>query len=152
MVACSDFIIPMNNTFLRIVAMIIGAIIGYAVVSGLFQAGHSHILTKRYLTVAAETANKKLPMMVDADTRLDKVEVGDGTNNVLIYDYTIPNMTKNQIDAPALQKNLLPRLIDNYRTNNVMQRLREENVELDYHYVDKNGDFIFEQAISPKDF
>jgi hypothetical protein len=142
----------MNNTFLRIVATIIGAVIGYAVVSGLFQAGCGHISTRRYLTLEAEATNKKLPMMVDADTRIDKVEVGDGTNNIMIYDYTLPRLTKNQIDASVLQKNLRPQLIANYRTNNLMQRMRDQGVELDYHYVDKNGDFIFEQSVSPKDF
>ncbi len=130
----------MNNTFLRIVAGIIGAVIGYAVVSGMFQAGHSHTSIRGYLIAAAETTNKQLPMMVDADTRLDKVEVGAGTNNALIYDYTLPKLAKNQIDASVLQKKLLPYLIANYRTNNTMQSLRDRGVALDYHYVDKNGD------------
>lgn len=142
----------MNNTFLRIVAGIIGAVIGYAVVSSMLQGGHHHLSIRGYLITAAETTNKRLPMMVDADTRLDKVEVGDGTNNVLIYDYTLPRLAKNQIDVAVLQKNLLPQLIENYRTNTVMQRLREQDVELDYRYVDKNGDFIFEQPVSPKNF
>jgi hypothetical protein len=142
----------MNNTLLRIAAGIIGAVIGFAVVSGMLHTGHSHISTRDYLIAAAETANKQLPTMVDADTRLDKVEVGDGTNNVLIYDYTLPKLAKNQIDASVLQKNILPYLIANYRTNNTMQSLRDRGVALDYHYVDKNGDFIFEQPVSPKDF
>jgi hypothetical protein len=142
----------MNNTFLRIAATVIAFIVGYAVVSSLFQGGGSHISTRHYLTMEAEVTNKKLPMMVDADTRIDKVEVGDGTNNVLIYDYTLPRITKNQIDASVLKKILLPNLIQNYKTNSLMQRMRDLGVELDYHYVDKNGDFIFEQPISPKDF
>jgi hypothetical protein len=45
-------------------------------------------------------------------------------------------------------------LLQNYKTSTTvqMQSLRLRQVELDYQYKDKNGDFIFEITVSPKDF
>ncbi len=135
------------NPGLRIVAAVIGATVGFLVVShGL------HHSTQELLENAAADMNKKLPMMVDSVTRLDKVEAGPDGSKTLIYNYTLPEMTKSNMDVPTLEKVLRPQVIENYKTRAEMRGLRDANVQLDYRYKDKNGDAVFEMDISPKDF
>ena len=57
-------------------------------------------------TMAATSVNQKLPMMVDQNTRLDKMTVGPGPRAV--YHYTFPTYTSIDIDANLLQTNLKP--------------------------------------------
>lgn len=60
-------------------------------------------------TKAANQYNQRLPMMVDQDTRLDKVTVGPGPRAV--YHYTFPKYTSRDIDANWLQTNLRPEVM-----------------------------------------
>ncbi len=46
------------------------------------------------LSIVASTMNKKLPLMVDSVTRLDKVSTN---KNIITYQYTIINMTKSSL-------------------------------------------------------
>ena len=135
------------NPGIRIIAAIIGATAGFWVVShGL------HHSTQELLETAAADINKTLPMMVDSMTRLDKVEAGPDGSKMLIYNYTLPDMTKSNMDVPALEKTLRPQVIESYKTRVEMRSLRDANVQLDYRYKDKNGDVVVELDISPKDF
>jgi hypothetical protein len=138
----------MNNFFIKIIAGIVGAIVAYAVVSNL-QLGSGAHLDKALFNMANEL-NKNLPMMVDRDTRWDSSGAEPG--NKFIYIYTVVNHTKEEADVPALEKALRPQLIANYKTNDQMKYFREHNVELHYQYKDKNGEFVFEIVVSPKDF
>ena len=97
----------------------------------------------------ADELNKKLPMMVDGQTRLDQVSAKTGT---LIYSYSLPNQNKGDVDFSALQKILRPNIIANYRDNQKMKELRKWNVSLDYQYKDKNGESIGEILVTTKDF
>jgi len=100
------------------------------------------------LNRVADELNKKLPMMVDGQTRLDQVSAKTGT---LIYSYSLPNEKKGDVDFSALQKILRLNIIANYRT---MKELRKWNVSLDYQYKDKdkNGESIGEILVTTKDF
>ena len=134
-------------------AVMLAVTVGVTLFSGMFKTPQPRIPTPEFLSQLAAEADKKLPVLVDADDRIDKVEVGPG--NVLIYDYTLPRISKSQLgDLPAVQKSVRQTLVTNYKTSTTvqMQSLRLREVELDYKYRDKNGAFIFEITISPKDF
>ena len=121
--------------------------------SGMFKTPQPRVSTPEFLNQLVAEVDKKLPVVVDADDRMDKVEVGTG--NVLIYDYTLPRISKSQLgNLPAVQKTVRQALVENYKTSTTvqMQALRLRRVELDYRYKDKNGDFVFEITVSPKDF
>ena len=60
-------------------------------------------------TKAANQYNQRLPMMIDQDTRLDKVTVGPGSR--AIYHHTFPKYTSRDIDAKWLQTNLRPEVM-----------------------------------------
>lgn len=138
----------MRNPVVRILSAIIGAVVGFAVVSALFHEQHAKSLDENLNEVATEL-NKKLPMMVDDQTRLDQVSAKTGT---LIYAYSLPNAMKNDLDFSSLAKIIKPKMIANYRDNETMAALRKGNVSLDYQYKDKNGDFMGEILVTPDDF
>ncbi len=138
----------MRNPIIRILSAVIGAVVGFLVVSALFHEQPAKSLDENLNQVATEL-NKKLPMMVDDQTRLDQVSVKTGT---LVYAYTLPNATKNDLDFSSLAKIIKPKMIANYRDNETMAALRKWSVGLDYQYKDKNGDFIGEVLVTPDDF
>jgi len=93
--------------------------------------------------------NKKLPTMFDAETRLDKVAASPGQ---FTYFFSLPNLTKDNLDLSILQNRLRENVTSNYRTNYQLEVDRQNNILMKYQYKDKNGDFLFEIAVSPKDF
>jgi hypothetical protein len=138
------------NPTMRIFAGIAGAVLGYVAVTYFFQAGRDSVHFDQGLAQVAGEINKTLPMMVDSATRLDTVIPGPGEK--LTYCYTLVNEEKESVDVAALEKALRPQAISGYKTSTQMKSFREHNVELNYQYKDKKGNFIFELAITPKDF
>lgn len=55
-------------------------------------------------TKAASENNQNLPMMIDKDTRLDKVTVGPGPR--IVYHYTLPKYFSRDVDANGLRESL----------------------------------------------
>lgn len=92
------------------------------------------------LVFAAEEINKHCPITVDADTRLDNV--GAMPNNTLQYNYTIVSKTREEVDTLEFKKIMEPILVNNMKTNPQMKRLRENKVNLNYQYKDKNGNYL----------
>lgn len=136
-----------SNPFLRIIAGIVGAVIGYLVVSQ-FLNGSAHF--DKVLMNTANEMNKTLPMNVDSGTRLDTTIGGPGKK--FTYIYTLLTVEKTNLDLPSLQKNMRPQIIANYKTSDRMKVFRDQNVELNYEYKDKDGNLLFSIAVSPKDF
>ncbi len=56
------------------------------------------------LEEAAKQINAKTPIMIDAETRMDKATVGPGA--LLTYHYTFPNYAANQLDPNWVQTDL----------------------------------------------
>ena len=139
-----------KNPFLRILAGLVGGILGYALISNMYEAGRSKSRLDAGLAYAANKMNQKLPMMADSETRIDKVLAGPGKK--LTYLVTLPNQKKSQIDLATLQKSVRQNSINNYRTNQSMDELRAQNIELDLKYFDSAGESIFETVVTPKDF
>ena len=141
-----------KHPFIKILAIVVGAIAGYAVVTSMREAGYEKSRQAQYnaaLVQGAESLNRKLPTMLDADTRMDKVSTAPGRMN---YFLSLPNQVKAELDLPILQEKLRQSIIANYKTNSVMAQERWNNVVLGYQYADKNGDILFEITISPNDF
>lgn len=104
----------------------------------------------RALEITADQMNKSAPVMVDAETRLDKTTTAP--NKTLVYHYTLVNTKKASIQPDVFQTKLRPGVIANYKTNAQMKTLRDNNVTLEYQYVDKDGVEVAKFAVSPKDF
>ena len=121
--------------------------VGYMAVNQVLN-GSAHF--DKILSNTANNVNKTLPKMVDSATRLDTTIAGPGKK--FTYVYTLVNVDKSNPIAAALQDKLKPQIVANYKTSEKMKVFRDENVELDYQYKDKNGDLVCEVAVSPKDF
>jgi polyphosphate kinase len=138
-----------QNQLLRLAAAIIGGILGCAIVGNMYEAGRNKSRLDFALIQVANDMNKKLPQMIDEQTRLDKVTAGSGK---LMYFFSLPDSVKSNLALADFENKLQPKTIENYKTNNTMDTLREQKVILEYEYKDKNGEIVFKTSISPKDF
>ena len=137
---------------LAIRIVIIGAVsvlLGTYLVKYLLRSNATPRFEDVLVSVADET-NKKLPMMIDSDTRLDSTIAGGGKS--FIYLYTLVNFVKRDIDTASLRLSLQHVLLQNYKTSPPMEQFRAENVELHYRYQDKNGEYLLEIVVSPSMF
>jgi hypothetical protein len=142
----------MKNPFVKFVVVLIAGILGYAIMGTIHETGRNksrRAAYDSYLFQMADSMNKKLPMWFDAETRLDKLSAGSGQ---LTYFFSLPNLTKTNLDLPVLQSRLRENVTINYKTNSNLETDRQNNILMKYQYKDKNGDFLFEIAVSPKDF
>jgi hypothetical protein len=101
------------------------------------------------LVTTSSEMNKKLPMMVDKVVRLDTVI--PGPNKTLIYKYTLVGVAKAGVDVEKMKSTLKPTILQNYKTNPEMQKLRSAEVSLKFQYYDKDGAFITDVEVNPSD-
>jgi hypothetical protein len=132
---------------LTIVGCIAGFVIGYVIVNSLLSSPSGF---DKQLANAANEINKICPIMVDSDTRLDNAISMPGKQ--FLYNYTLVNHKKSDIDITQLQENMRPLLINSIKTNDEMEIFKKNNVTLTYNYKDKEGVFLFKIVIGPEDY
>ena len=103
---------------------------------------------KNPLQLIANEMNKSCPMMVDEETRLDKVTLPSKT--VFQYNYTLINYEKTEIDTVKIKSNLEQNIIQLIKTNPQMEYQRQNNVTMNYIYNDNNGDYLMSIIITPE--
>jgi len=140
----------MRNAILKIVVALVSAVVGYVLVAGVLGLRHAEGSLDSRLARVADNMNQQLPIMADAETRLDKVTAGPGSQ--LTYAFTLPNQNKTNLDLPAFEKTLRQIIINNYKTNSSMVEMRTAQVKLVCLYKDKTGEVITNIAVTPKDF
>ena len=94
-----------------LIAASIGGQIGKEVGKAALRPSQQEVEAKLVegFTKTANQYNQRLPMMVDQDTRLDKVTVEPGPRAV--YHHTFPKYTSRDIDANWLQTKLRPEVM-----------------------------------------
>ena len=139
----------MNKKVVIITALAaaIGSVMGSFVYRSL--VGGSATFDK-VLVEASSEMNKNLPMMLDKETRLVTTIPSPGNN--LTYVNILVNYSAAELDTNKLREVLTPGIIANYKTQAGMERFRKQEVVLHYQYKDKDGNFLFEIVVSPKDF
>lgn len=126
----------------EVIGGVMGKIIGKEVTS-------SQSIDNNELVKIADKINKQLPMMVDKETRADKVEVGSGLR--LNYFYTYPNYSSREIDPNWIQANLKPDVKKNICTKEKTKVLLQLGVTSGYVYRGNNGVEITRFEISKND-
>lgn len=98
----------------------------------------------------AAQINKSCPVVVDSETRLDNTEAFDGAK--IQYNYTLLNVTKGDstVNISDTKKFIEGQSQQNLDTNPQMHAFREMDITMKYHYKDKNGQFLFDFTIKPK--
>lgn len=114
---------------LGLIAILIFASISGQIGKGLGRAVFSHPKASPQeveakliegFTISANQQNQRLPMMLDQDTRLDRVTVGPGPRAV--YHYTFPKYTSRAVDANWLHTNLRLEVKKNVCVNKDMKK------------------------------
>ena len=132
-----------------VVVVIIGAVLGNAVVGTMFQRSNSISIDKA-LVELSKKMNATLPMQVDKETQLDATMPGPGRQ--FTYLYTLVHVSGNDVDPSNFVGAMRPQLINGYKTSPGMAAFRSKSVELHYEYRDKDGKVIAAINISPRDF
>ena len=94
--------------------------------------------------------NRKCPMMIDSETRLDKISVDDPS--FLSYHYSLVNIEASRVDTHQFRLAMWPGLLSTIRLSPEMQKLREEEVTIRYYYNDKNQEPISVFVFAPADY
>lgn len=95
----------------------------------------------------SEKTNRKCPMVVDKNTRLDNTIVL--SNKTVQYNYTFINLEKKDFNFKGIESHFKPNILNNVKTNPGLKFFRDNKVTLSYSYKDKNGNFIFKYKVSP---
>lgn len=94
--------------------------------------------------------NSKCPMMIDAETRMDGIEIKNG--NTIKYKYTLINLLANNVDTAKFNFALRQGIINTIKTNKELDELKRINSSFEYYYSDRENKFIYSFVIAPNDY
>ena len=94
--------------------------------------------------------NDKCPMMIDAETRMDGIEIK--ASNTISYKYTLINLIAEKVDTAKFNEALRPGIIETIKTNAQLAELRRINSSFEYYYKDRENKFIYSFVIKPSDY
>ena len=135
-------------TMVSIVAAVFGGIIAKDMVGEKPIWGNQSSVGN-LLQNAASELNAKLPMKVDDETYLISAR---SSQQVFIYTYSVPKISKDDINIPHFETKMRSILLNEYKSNPSMKSFRDHNVKLVYRYNDKDGLQFAEIFISTDDF
>lgn len=134
------------KTLLGIIGVLLLAIIFHHYITFyLFTSSNNHVLVS-----FANEVNQNCPFMLNAQTRMDNITVGEG--NSIIYNYTLINYKKDELNLKYFKNKLRPLIVSAIKINPKMNFLKDRNVTFEYNYKDKNGIFITLLKISPWEY
>jgi cell division protein ZapA (FtsZ GTPase activity inhibitor) len=98
----------------------------------------------------AEEVNKKCPQMLDSETKFEGIDFK--APNGLIYKYTLINLSVQNVDTAQFKLALWPGILSTIKISPEMQKLRDNNTNIEYSYFDKTKKHIYTFKVSPKDY
>ena len=87
--------------------------------------------------------------MLDSLTTFDNVNALKG--NVFQYNYTL-NIDKSAVDTSEWKKSAKENLVDQLKTNPKATYFRENKIEIQANYADKNGMQICKIVVLPNEY
>lgn len=93
--------------------------------------------------------NKKLPIAVDNDTRLDRVSAVPGQH--FIYHYTLVGLNASEVSVDRFQNSVKPELKNRLCDSSEMQNFLKNGVTISYLYKGKDGQPIGGAKFVPSD-
>lgn len=120
----------------------------------MFERLKDGIVDQQLMNEAA-AANPSLPVMVDEETRLDRINAPGGRK--FVYNYTLLNPCYNDGSATAEfineVKNIIrSQIVENIKIESAMSWLRQNNVIFVYKYFDTKKKQVFEIEITPANY
>lgn len=98
------------------------------------------------LLKAASEMNKKLPMMIDSETRLDTTT---GGNKTFQYNYTLVNYSAANISSQEIHNALEQKIINGVCTTKEMEAFVKKGVTVAYAYYGNDGKQITVISVAP---
>ena len=111
-----------------------------------FLEGKQEAELDSILMQTASQLNQNLPMMVDAETRLDSTV---GINKQIRYNYTMINYPVEKLDAQIVTEAMQPNLINYVCTTKEMEVFRKNDIPVAYAYYGKNGKYLMTITVQP---
>lgn len=124
---------------------VFGAAVGGWVIPYFVDRG-SHQNIEDILNKTAASINKKAPMAIDAETRLDSAQT---SNHEFRYRYTLINHNAEDISAREIQRTTWKTLLKNLCASNDMKTFRDNDVTVMYSYFGRDGRQIATLSASP---
>lgn len=94
--------------------------------------------------------NKKCPMMIDSETRIDAIEIKKP--NTIIYKYTLVNLNVANVDTILFKETLRPGIINTLKINPDLKGLRDLKANFEYYYKDRKNKYIYSFTVTPNDY
>ena len=110
--------------------------------------GHEKSVDDALIKVSA-LMNKKMPVIIDKDTRLDKVSAEPGQH--LKYHYTLVGVRNGDVNIVEFSKAIKPQLKSRLCENIEMQKFLKSGVSISYLYRGNDGRAIGGAEFSPSD-
>jgi hypothetical protein len=101
------------------------------------------------LVKTANEINKHAPIVIDSLTTFDNVNALKG--NVFQYNYTI-NVEKSAVDTAELLKIGKESLVEQLKNNPKTSYFRDNKIEIQANYSDKNGKQICKIVVLPNEY
>lgn len=141
--------------FFEVLAMLVAMVMVGAVVRGCMSStdgvGQSSQPTSSQIVYAvSDEVNKKLPLFIDSETRLDKVVPSHGGSR-MTYSYTLVNRRSSDVDRSAFRSTVFPGVKVGVCTSPDMARIRELGVTVDYAYSGYDGVEVARLSVAPSE-
>ncbi len=92
------------------------------------------------LFAVAKEINKKCPMSVDENTRMDSATVYN--EFMITYHYTIHSVSNKDVDLKKFKSSMETAMNAKYKTDNQLAVYRDNKIAIAYDYKDKVGNFL----------
>ena len=102
------------------------------------------------LKQVANEVNKDCPRIIDSETRLDNA--GAFSNRTLLYNFTLVNKERSQIDTLLLKNSMEPSIINQFKTSPIFALARQNHINVKYYFKDRNGIYLFTISITPNKY
>ena len=112
-------------------------------------SGSKGKVTPDVLQQMAEELNSGLPMMVDKETRLDRVSAGP--DKKVTYHYTLITLASSDVTPQQLRSAMDDKAKNYVCTTEDMRGFRENGVVVSYSYRGKDGGVIGDISVYPRD-
>jgi len=102
------------------------------------------------IDVAVANSNKELPKMIDEETRMDLASINQKSKYYSLS-FTLVNLLVSEIDIGILNDNFEQSIKPSTCGIQQFQLFFSEGYTINYVYKDKNGKFISQYSITPKE-
>lgn len=128
----------MKNLVLKILA--IPVIIFYSCSGNAGNKETSGTVVNQKLFVIAKEINKKCPIAIDENTRMDSATVFN--EYMITYHYSINTVSNKDVDLAKFKASMQLAMDEKYKTDPQLKIYRDNKIAIAYDYKDKTGDFL----------